>query len=145
MSDGSIFMLRELSAFDNDKEYVIKNLDGLSNLGYIDHFKHAHVMKENLWKSMCVIVENLGKKMFRGYIELFLDPVFRCAKNEQNACMAVAAQDFVLALEKTYGEGIFKAIVEGHDERLVAELKTVKDDAAKGYQGKQDFIYTGLR
>lgn len=120
------------------QDLVVKNLENLSNIGYIDHFKHSHNLKENLFKSCKKILNNLGKKKFRGYVELFLDPVFRSAKDEQYMNMAVAAQDFILEMEKTYGENIFKAIVESHDERFVKDLNTYK--SLKNY-GERDFYY----
>ena len=61
--------------------FVIKNLDNLSNIGMIDHFKHSHTMKENLFKSLKTMVQNLGKKPFREHVEIFLDPAFRAAKS----------------------------------------------------------------
>lgn len=91
LSDGSIFLLRDLSSLEEMHPFVIKNLDNLSNIGMIDHFKHSHSMKENLFKSLKMIVQNLGKKPFRGYVEIFLDPTFRAARNEENMNMAVAA------------------------------------------------------
>lgn len=45
--------------------------------------------------------------------------------------MSISAQDFVLAMEKVYGENIFKAIVEGHDERYLPDLQRFKEDAAR--------------
>lgn len=77
------------------------------------------------------ILENIGKKKFRGFVEIFLDPAFRTAKVLEHQGMALAAQEFILCLEKMYGEGIFKAIVEGHDERLVADLRSFKEAAAR--------------
>lgn len=85
------------------------------------------------------IVENLGKKKFRAFVEIFLDPAFRTAKVLEHQGMALAAQDFILFLEKTYGSGIFKAIVEAHDDRLVADLQKYKDAAAR--LPTQDFQY----
>lgn len=79
LSDGCVFMLMEMSAIDEYKDYVAKHLEGVSNLAYIDHFKHSHVMKEALWKSMKMLLNNLGKKKFRQFVELFLDPAFRCS------------------------------------------------------------------
>ena len=111
MSDGAIFMIREVSQFEEMHDHIVKNLENLSNLGYIDHFKHSHSLKESLFKSLPVILRNIGKKKFRGFVELFLDPVFRNAKNQDNLNMALAAQDFILEMEKTYGPGIFKAIL----------------------------------
>ena len=96
MSDGAIFMIREVSQFEEMHDHIVKNLENLSNLGYIDHFKHSHTLKENLFKSLIKIVLNLGKKPFRGYVELFLDPAFRAAKSQDHMNMAAAAQDFIL-------------------------------------------------
>lgn len=81
MSDGVIFLIREITVLDNMQDFAIKQLDHLASLGYVDHFKHSHVLKENLFKSLTQIVKNLGKKKFRGQIETFLDPAFRNAKN----------------------------------------------------------------
>lgn len=139
LTDGAIFMLKEASAFEDMHEFTIANLENLSDLGYVDSFKHHHFMKQNLFKSMKKILENVGKKKFRGFVEIFLDPAFRTAKVLEHQGMALAAQEFILALEKMYGSGIFKAIVEGHDERLVADLQSFKEAAAR--LPTQDFVY----
>ena len=119
LSDGCVFMLMEMSAIDEYKDYVVKHLEGVSNLAYIDHFKHSHVMKEALWKSMKMLLNNLGKKKFRQFVELFLDPAFRCSQSDEHRNMAVAAQNFILELDKVLGQGIFKAVVESHDDKFV--------------------------
>jgi hypothetical protein len=56
LSDGSIFLLREISSLEEMQPFVVKHLESMSNLGYIDHFKHAHTLKENLFKSLNKIV-----------------------------------------------------------------------------------------
>ena len=132
-------MMREVSQFEEMHGLIIKNLDNLSSLGYIDHFKHSHSLRETLFKSLVKILRNLGKKKFRGYVELFLDPTFRNARNQDNLNMALAAQDFILEMDKTYGAGIFKAIVQGHDDRYVADLERFKSQGESMKQ--QDFVY----
>jgi hypothetical protein len=62
LSDGSHFMLMEMSALPEHQEFVVKNLENLSTLAYIDHFKHSHVLKEALWKNLRQTLINLGKK-----------------------------------------------------------------------------------
>jgi hypothetical protein len=121
-SDGVIFLLREASAVESMQAFVVKNLEKLADLAYVDHFKHASALKENLFKSLSQILKNLGKKKFRGYVETFLDPTFRNAKSAEAQNMAIAAQDFIMELEKTYGENIFKAILASHDDRYIADL-----------------------
>ena len=88
LSDGCIYLLRELSKARNQNEpkVVAKVLDlfakhamSLADLGFVDHFKHSASLKENLFKSMRDIVspDGIGKKKFRSFVELFLDPAFR--------------------------------------------------------------------
>ena len=80
----------------------------------------------------------MGKKKFRNYVELFLDPIFRAANNKDNQNMAISAQDLTLELEKTYGQSIFKAILEGHDERYVKDLERFRQESIK----PKDFDYS---
>lgn len=140
LSDGAIFMLRELAAMEQHAEFVLMHVEGLSNLGYVDHFKHSHVLKENLFKSVAKTAESLGKKPFRNSVELFLDPAFRNARDEVHRNMAVAAQDLLLAFERQYGAGIFKAIVQSHDERYVDEFMKYKNQQTQ----TKDFVYPAM-
>jgi hypothetical protein len=55
-SDGTIFLLRECSNVESMHYLVIKNLENLSNLAYIDTFKHSHTMRDNLFKSLAKIL-----------------------------------------------------------------------------------------
>ena len=144
MSDGSIFLLRECSKVDFMHDLVIKNLDNLSNLCFIDTFKHSNVMRQNLFKSLAKILTQMGKKKFRAYIELFIDPTFRVARSLDNseANMNISAQDFIITMEKSYGENIFRAIVEGHDDKLLPALQSIKEEGQR--QVPTDFIYPGF-
>jgi len=63
------------------QDLVVRNVENLSNLCFVDHFKHATTLKENLFKSLSAILKNLGKKKMRGFVEFFLDPTFRNAKS----------------------------------------------------------------
>ena len=87
-SDGCIYVFRELAKARNqsDPKVVSKAIDlfvkhamSLADLGFVDHFKHSASMKENLFKTMREIVspEGIGKKKFRSFVEIFLDPAFR--------------------------------------------------------------------
>ena len=62
MTDGSIFLLRECSKVESMHDLVVKNLDNLSNLCYIDTFKHSSTLRENLFKSLAKILTQMGKK-----------------------------------------------------------------------------------
>ena len=70
--------------------------------------------------------EGLGKKAFRGYVELFLDPTFRNTK-DSNQLSSCAAQDFLLMLNKTFGAGIFRAIIENQYSKYLQEFDMIKN------------------
>lgn len=53
--------------------------------------------------------------------------------------MSYSAQDFILDMEKTYGQGIFKAIVEGHDDRYLVDLESYRE--MKSQAKVTDFMY----
>ena len=88
LTDGCVYLIKELTTVrcpdDPEIEKGIyklfqKHVEPLADLGFIDHFKHAASLKEQLFKSVTVMcsTEGLGKKKFRGFVELFLDPAFR--------------------------------------------------------------------
>lgn len=123
-------------------KFLIQNFESLADIGYLDHFKHANHLKENLFKTLASIVSDktgIGKKKFREHVETFLDPAFRNAEsNDHNQNCAAAAQDFLLTLEKTYGAGIFRAILESHDSRYLDRFENFKHVNDKG---SLDFKY----
>lgn len=123
-SDGCIYLVREL-AQSSKKDLLPNYLEKVAELGYIDSFKHSAAMKENLFKSLVQIVEGLGKKKFRAFVEVFFDPTFRNLKNEHQNCR-VSAEDFLICLKKTYGKAIFTAMVESHDPRYLPELERLE-------------------
>ena len=77
MSDGCVFLMGEVARvrLGKDKKQdtkavalVLKHLMSLADLGYVDHFKHAAVLKENLYKVMIELITDksgVGKKKFR--------------------------------------------------------------------------------
>ena len=101
LSDGCVYLLKELTMVrcpddpeieKNVFKLFTKHSSSMADLGYIDHFKHAASLKEQLFKSLTAICSNegLGKKKFRGLVELYLDPVFRNTNHSSQNC-AVAA------------------------------------------------------
>jgi hypothetical protein len=58
-------------------------MENLCDIALIDHFKHSHTLKENLFKTMVLVIqpEALGKKKFRAFRDLFIEPTFRNCKN----------------------------------------------------------------
>jgi hypothetical protein len=86
VSDGVIFLIREIAQSENTelKKDMPKYLSQLPELGLLDQFQSAALLKENLFKSLCDILKAVGKKPFRQYIELYLDPAFRTAKRKRH-------------------------------------------------------------
>lgn len=147
-SDGCIFLIKELSKVrcESDAkvvskvvELISKHIEDFSYIGFIDHFKHAAHMKEHLFKSASVLCspEGLGKKKFRPFVEIFMDPTFRNTNHSTQNC-AVAAQDFLITLEKVYGENITKAIIESQNPSYLEEFMMFKQ-ASMNHVG--DFVY----
>ena len=94
-------LVKELAMVRNSKdesvqtttaELIETHLEDLSMLGLIDHFKHATSLKEHLFKNMKDVcsTEGLGKKKFRRFVDIFLEPIFRNTQNEAQNC-AIAA------------------------------------------------------
>ena len=77
-------MEEDLEVEKNIFKLFTKHSESLADLGFIDHFKHASSLKEQLFKSLTVVCsdEGLGKKKFRGFVELYLDPAFRNTKHQ---------------------------------------------------------------
>ena len=102
-------------------------LPQLPELGLLDQFQSASLLKENLFKTLVDLLTNLGKKTFRPYVEYYLDATFRTAKGKHIYLIILdhkyncqyPAQTFLMELNKTYGEGILRAIVESHDSRYL--------------------------
>ena len=93
MSDGCVFLLQELAQVKNEQDasvvtkahnLVLKHLETFSDLGFVDHFKHASQLKEHLFKALAIMPspEGMGKKKFRGYVEITLDSTFRNTNHE---------------------------------------------------------------
>ena len=92
LSDGCVYLIKELTLVrcpdDPEVEKKVlklfeKHSSSLADLGFIDHFKHASSLKEQLFRSLTAICSNegLGKKKFRGFVELFIDCAFRNTKH----------------------------------------------------------------
>merc|ERR1711871_1222085 len=78
-----------------------------------------------------------GKKKFRPFVEIFIDPVFRNVNHNHQLC-AISAQDFLLSLEKIYGPNIMRGILEQGSSRYVDEFEKFKQQM--GVPGG-DFVY----
>lgn len=92
MTDGCIYLLRELAKHPNKCGEVGNYVEQLSDIGYVDEFKHAPYLKENLFKSLGDIAISMKKKFQSDYVEMFAPILFK-GINHQNQNTAVAAED----------------------------------------------------
>ena len=124
MNHGSILTVAYIyseSYLEVNKASLLANyLETLSELAYVDHFRNATLLKENIFRSLIVIMHNLGKK-FRPFLESFLEPLFRSFKKETGNCLW-AVEELLLAMEKQVGPNIFKAILEKENSRYYGEF-----------------------
>ncbi len=75
------------------------------------------------------MISKMGKKVFRPHLDFFIDPIFRATRNSNRGC-AVAAEDSLIAMEKTYGQNIFNAIIDGVDPSYPADFQRIKESTA---------------
>lgn len=97
-------MLRELSLCEPAHGLVVENLERLSDLSLVGHFRKSSPMRENIFWTLGTFIqpESLGKKKFRPWITFFLDAAFRYAR-DVNQNVHVKAQEFLIACALVYG------------------------------------------
>lgn len=105
-SEGGIYLLRELSAVAPDR--AAKFLPVLVQLAQSSGYVQYHSLMETLYRLLPSIAQNLGKRTFKPYLELFIDPLFtaltcgqRLSENASGFCVS--------KLIEFIGPNIFKA------------------------------------
>ncbi|CDW87499.1 uncharacterized protein loc100889564 [Stylonychia lemnae] len=132
-SDGSIYLMREISKHSKiiGQDFQ-KLLQSLPDLGFLDQFTEASLLKENLFQSLVEIILNFGKSQFRPYLELFIEPAFRTAKDDRYNCQ-YPAQEFVMTLVKVYGQSIVRAVIESYDDRFLGDFQNIIERENKSH------------
>ena len=103
-SDGSIYMLRELAAVS--PEDVEPFIPALAELSHLCHFTHYVTLHETLWRCLPEIADRVGKKVFKQYLELFVDSMLKDLQCDHRLCQAAAAT-CITRLQNLIGKGIF--------------------------------------
>lgn len=105
-SEGGIYLLRELSAVAPGRaaKFLPVLVELAQSSGYVQH----HSLMETLYRLLPSIAQNLGKRTFKPYLEMFIDPLFtaltcgqRLSENASGFCVSKLI-DFI-------GPNIFKA------------------------------------
>lgn len=125
LSDGAMFLLREMSARHADacEQFLLSVLEILN----LSHFFHHVYLKETIWRQLPVIARNLGPAKFKPHMDPFLSPLFYSLKSknrllEQSAADCVAnffimydSQDLLARLDEEWMRDEF------HKNSLVQE------------------------
>ena len=119
-SDGAVYFVRELSAID--AQASLEFLPALTELLGLHHFAHANKLHETVWKVLPVIARHLGKRLFKKYINDWLDPLFRslqCGHQLEEA----AALKAMISFSQFLGEGIFRGRLNERQSHLFDTFK----------------------
>ncbi|CAM9405621.1 unnamed protein product [Chrysoparadoxa australica] len=106
-TDGGIYLIKELCAVA--PSVATGYFEDLAALAKLSHFPQADTLRETLWRQLPQMARVLGKKPFKAYLELFLDPIFSTLTwPGQHQLAQHAAGDCLQALSTFIGPGIFR-------------------------------------
>lgn len=105
VSDGAVYLLRELSAIVPDK--ALEFIPSLIELAYLCEFEHSSHLHETVWKVIPMIARNIGKRHFKMYLSEMLDALFRSLKSDHQL-EVVAATQVIRFCSEFLGRGIFR-------------------------------------
>ncbi|TMW67001.1 hypothetical protein Poli38472_012117 [Pythium oligandrum] len=103
-TDGAIYLVRELCAVA--PEVGVRLLPLVADVAILRHFPQTATLQETVWKQLPLMCEALGKRVFKQYLELFLDPMVFTLQGS-NRLARFAARDCVAHLSKLIGPNIF--------------------------------------
>jgi hypothetical protein len=103
-TDGAIYLVRELCAVA--PEVGVRLLPAVADVAILRHFPQTATLQETVWKQLPLMCEALGKRVFKQYLELFLDPLVFTLQGS-NRLAKFAAGDCVAQLSRQIGPNIF--------------------------------------
>ncbi|GLE08985.1 hypothetical protein PINS_up020460 [Pythium insidiosum] len=72
-TDGAIYIVRELCAVA--PEAAVALLPMVADVAILRHFPQTGTLQETVWKQVPLMCDALGKRVFKQYLEVFLDPM----------------------------------------------------------------------
>ncbi|KAL3162831.1 hypothetical protein ABBQ32_009285 [Trebouxia sp. C0010 RCD-2024] len=103
-SDGAVYLLRHLT--EVVPQQTLEFLPVLARIACLNHFPQARNLQETIWKQLRGIMHALGKRTFKQYLELFIDPVFDSLTSGQQTT-AAAAGEFIGQVRDLLGPNIW--------------------------------------
>ncbi|KAJ0392787.1 hypothetical protein P43SY_010594 [Pythium insidiosum] len=117
-TDGAIYIVRELCAVA--PEAAIALLPMVADVAILRHFPQTGTLQETVWKQVPLMCEALGKRVFKQYLEIFLDPMVFTLQGSHRLAK-FAAIDCANQLSKAIGPSIF----HGRLQANAAWLETI--------------------
>lgn len=103
-TDGAIYLVRELCSVAPD--VAVGLMPALADVAILRHFPQTATLQETLWKQLPHMCDALGKRVFKQYLELFLDPIVFTVQGSHRLA-SFAARDCVVQLSHKIGPNIF--------------------------------------
>ena len=124
MTDGCIYAVAELSAIKPALKPVTDCLPLLAKAAALRHYnQHFHLL-ETFCCQLPLIAERIGKRMFKMYLELFLDSIFDALRSDSQLT-STAAHDCLIKFGNLFGNNILRGRVENYHSNYVQELDAV--------------------
>eukprot|EP00850_Spirogloea_muscicola_P012243 SM000078S22102 [mRNA] locus=s78:439279:445616:- [translate_table: standard] len=121
-SDGAIYLLKELALASPNQ--ALQFMPTLADLGRCTHFGHYHNLLETLYKHLPHIAEHIGKRPFKQYLDLFVEPLFFALSCGQRAA-EVAAEECLQELQALIGPSIFAGRLTDEQRAILSSRPAV--------------------
>ncbi|XP_076463710.1 uncharacterized protein LOC143295909 [Babylonia areolata] len=123
LADGCVTLMAELSHIPSLASPLMKLLPLLSKACTVRHYTHHINFLETVCKQLPNLAKGLGKRQFKMYLEIFLEPIFYSLDSD-NALTSTAASQCLTEQSHFLGEGILRGRVEQFDPRYLNQLET---------------------
>lgn len=120
-TDGCIHLIAELAQIPQIIDQICSFLIPVSEAVQKKHYTHHLSLLETICKRIPDIVEGVGKRRFKTYLEYYLDPIFYGLSCD-NALTSSAASQCLNYLAKHLGWGVLRARVQEFNSSYVQQL-----------------------
>eukprot|EP00095_Tigriopus_kingsejongensis_P009240 snap_masked-scaffold495_size155559-processed-gene-0.5 protein:Tk09240 transcript:snap_masked-scaffold495_size155559-processed-gene-0.5-mRNA-1 annotation:"hypothetical protein LOTGIDRAFT_232463" len=122
MADGCIHLFAEITAVSHFHAQLHPLLAKISQACYKRHYTLHLSFIETVLQCVPQMADNLGKRLFKPYMDDFWDPIFYALQSE-NALAQVASEQCLAFLSEYLGPNILKGRVEQQDVKYLELLE----------------------
>lgn len=123
-ADGCVHLHAELTALSEYGQALAKLLVSLSEATRVRHFTMHHSLLSTVLKRLPAVAENLGKRLFKPFLEEFMDGIFYACESE-NGLAKAAGEQVVVFLSGYLGPNIFRGRVEQYHPRYLNVIERI--------------------